>query len=335
MYHSILNSVKLHNEKWIASDILVSNIAIIKSWLEQMGWFEYLCSSHTIYPMLVKLFYANLENSTTCVAKSFIFGNPVSITPELIAETLGIPNSSITHFNGIEKLEAIGICLECPDFNPILTVTSSHLPIATRIILLIITNTLLPREGSHTLPSERDLKLVACIKNGTRVNLPYLIVKHMLSRPNHIPYQMLISRILASLNLDISDDEHKVKPSHKQLINKAGLRSYNIKFVDGVLVKKLVGGREPTREPTMRAGRDGDGEEEEDDVHQFEMRPNVGASSSSGSRPTLESLQARMDLAQADIEYIRGRVDKIYEGQATLIQMFQNAFPQNPPPGSS
>ncbi|GAV87519.1 hypothetical protein CFOL_v3_30945 [Cephalotus follicularis] len=231
-----------------------------------MGWFEYLCSSHTIYPRLVKLFYANLDNSTTCVANSFILGNPMSITPDLIAETLGILNSGITHFNDVEKLEAIGICLERPNFNPIMTVTSSHLPIATRILLLIITNTLLPREGSHTLLSERDLNLVACIKNGTLVNLPYLIVNHMLSRPNHIPYSMLISRILASLNLDIPDDEHKVKPSHKQLINKAGLRNCNIKFEDGVWVKQVVGGREPAREPPMRAGGDVDEEEEEDDA---------------------------------------------------------------------
>ncbi|GAV80143.1 hypothetical protein CFOL_v3_23604 [Cephalotus follicularis] len=335
-YHSVLNSIKLHDEKWIASDILVSNIAVIKSWLEQMGWFEYLCSSHTIYPRLVKLFYANLENSTTCVAKSFILGNPVSITHELIAETLGIPNSGITHFNDIDKSEAIGICLEHPDFNPILTVSSSHLPIATRIILLLVTNTLLPREGSHTLPSERDLKLVACIKNGTLVNLPYLIINHMLSRPHQIPYPMLISRILASLNLDIFNDEHKVKPNHKQLIDKAGLRSCNIKLEDGVWVKQLARGRAPVMEPGVRAGVDRDEEEEEeDDAHQFEMRPNVRVSSNSGSRPTLESLQARMDLAQEDIKYLRGRVDQIYEGQATLIQLFQNAFPQNPPPGSS
>ncbi|GAV78061.1 hypothetical protein CFOL_v3_21529, partial [Cephalotus follicularis] len=287
-------------------------------------------------PRLVKLLYANLENSTTCVAKSFILDNSVSITPELITETLGIPNSGITHFNDIEKSEALGICLERPDFNPIMTVTSGHLPIATRILLLIVTNTLLPREVSHTLPSERDLKLIACIKNGTLVNLPYLIVNHMLSRPHHIPYPMLISRILASLNLDIYDDEHKVKPNHKQLINKTGLRSCNIKLEDGVWVKQLAGGRELVREPAVRAGVDGDEEEEDDDdAQQFEMRPNIRASSSSGSRPTLESLQGKMDLAQTDIEYIRRRVDQIYEGQAILIQLFQNAFPQNLPPGSS
>ncbi|GAV59135.1 hypothetical protein CFOL_v3_02666 [Cephalotus follicularis] len=157
----------------------------------------------------------------------------------------------------------------------------------------------------------------------------------MLSRPNHIPYPMLISRILASLNLDVSDDEHKVKPNHKQLINKAGLRSCNIKLEDGVWVKQLAGGIEPVREPAVRAGVDGDEEEEEDDAQQLEMRPNVGASSNSASRPTLKSLQARMDLPQADIEYIRGRVDQIYEGQATLIQLFQNAFRQNPPSGLS
>ncbi|GAV68219.1 hypothetical protein CFOL_v3_11722, partial [Cephalotus follicularis] len=195
-YNSVLNSVKLHNEKWLDKDIFVSNIASIKSWLENMGWFDYLCSSHNIYPRLVKLFYANLEKTTTCVAKSFILGNHVEISPKIIAETLGIPCSCITHFNDIEKSDALKICLERSDFNPLITVTSSHFPIATRILFLIIINTLLPRECSHTLPSERDLKLVACIKNDTLVNLPYLIINHMLSRSNHIPYPMLISRIL-------------------------------------------------------------------------------------------------------------------------------------------
>ncbi|GAV78709.1 hypothetical protein CFOL_v3_22174, partial [Cephalotus follicularis] len=162
-----------------------------------------LRSSHNIYPRLVKFFYANLEKTTTCVAKSFILGNRVEISPETIAEVLGISCSGITRFNDIEKSDALQIFLERSDFNPLMTVTSSHLPIATLILLLIVTNTLLPREGSYTLPSDRDLKLVACIKNGTLVNLSYLIINHMLSRPNHIPYPMLISRILVSLNLDI------------------------------------------------------------------------------------------------------------------------------------
>ncbi|GAV59454.1 hypothetical protein CFOL_v3_02985 [Cephalotus follicularis] len=194
-----------------------------------MGWFDCLCSSHNIYPRLINFFYANLEKTTTCVAKSFILGNRVEISLETIAEVLGISCSGITHFNDIEKSDALKICLERSDCNPLMTFTSSHLPIATRILLLIVTNTLLPREGSHTLPSERDLKLVACIKNGTLVNLPYLIINHMLSRPNHIPYPILISRILASLNLDIAD-KHHVKPKTKQLINKAGLKICNINF---------------------------------------------------------------------------------------------------------
>ncbi|GAV91725.1 hypothetical protein CFOL_v3_35115 [Cephalotus follicularis] len=312
-----------------------------------MGWFDYLCSSHVIYPRLVKLFYANLESSTTCIANSFVLGNPISITPDLIAETLGIPNAGITHFNDIEKTEALGICLEQPNVNPIMNVTSSHLPITTRIILLLVTNTFLPREGSHTLPSEQDLKFVACVKNGTLINLPYLIVNHLLSRPNHTPYPMLLSRIFESLNLNIPDDEQYVKPSHKQLVNKAGLRLCNIRFEDGLWVKLQGGGREQMREQAnVRAGDDED--EDEYDAQQFEMRPSVGTSSSS-SRPTLESLQARMDLAQADIEYLKGRMDRfsedqatiiqgqstIIQGQANLLQMFQNAFPQHPPPDSS
>ncbi|GAV68011.1 hypothetical protein CFOL_v3_11514 [Cephalotus follicularis] len=316
-----------------------------------MGWFDYLCSSHVIYPRLVKLFYANLESSTTCIANSFVLGTPISITLDLIAETLGIPNARITHFNDVEKREALGICLERPDFNPIMTVTSSHLPIATRIILLLVTNTFLPREGSHTLPSERDLKFVACVKNGTLINLPYLIINHLLSRPNHTPYPMLLSRIFmvvfASLNIDIPDDEQCVKPSHKQLVNKAGLRLCNIRFEDGVWVKLQGGGREQMREQAnVRAGDDED--DDEDDTLQFEVRPSVGTSSSS-SRLTLESLQARMDLAQADIEYLKGQMDHfregqaniiqvqadILQGQANIIQMFQHAFPQHPPPDSS
>ncbi|GAV82113.1 hypothetical protein CFOL_v3_25566 [Cephalotus follicularis] len=351
-YHSVLNSVKLHNEKWLDKDIYISNIASIKSWLEHMGWFDYLCSYYIIYPRLVKLFYANLEKTTICVVKSFVLGDPVEITPKIITETLGIPCSGITHFNDIGKSDALEIFLERSDFNSLMTVTSSHLPIATRILLLIVTNTLLPRECSHTLPSERDLKLVACIKNGTLVNLPYLIINPTLSRPNYILYPMFISRILAYLNLDITD-EHNDKPKTKQLINKAGLKSCNIKFEDRLWVKQQVGGRRATvRESGVGIGGDDveEEEEEEDDGNKFEMRPNIaGGNSNGGSRPTLDSLQARMDLAQANIDYIRGRVDQIYDNQATLmthldtqdvqmaqvIQMLQNTYPQQPPPGSS
>ncbi|GAV78993.1 hypothetical protein CFOL_v3_22458 [Cephalotus follicularis] len=229
-----------------------------------------------------------------------------------------------------------------------MNVTSSHFPIASRIILLIVTNTFLPREGSHTLPSERDLKFVACVKNGTLINLPYLIVNHLLSRPNHTPYPMLLSRIimvaLASLNIDIPDDEQCVKPSHKQLVNKAGLRLCNIIFGDGEWVKLQGRGREKIREQAnVRAGDDED--DDEDDPQQFEVRPSVGTSSSS-SRPTLESFHARMDFAQADMEYLKGQMNQFSEGQenilrgqadlrqgqANIIQMLQNAFPQHPSP---
>ncbi|GAV62792.1 hypothetical protein CFOL_v3_06315 [Cephalotus follicularis] len=257
-----------------------------------MGWFDYLCSSHVIYPRLVKLFYANLESTTTCIANSFVLGTPISITSDLIAETLGIPNEGITHFNDIGKTKALGICLEQPNVNPLMNVTSSHLPIASRILLLLVTNTFLPREGSHTLPSERDLKFVACVKNGTPINLPYLIVNHLLSRPNHTPYPMLLSRIimvvLASLNIDIPDDEQCVKPSHKQLVNKAGLRLCNLRFEDGEWVKLQGRGREQMREQVNVRVRD-DEDDDEDDTQQFEVHPSVGSSSSS-SRPTLESL---------------------------------------------
>ncbi|GAV58558.1 hypothetical protein CFOL_v3_02091 [Cephalotus follicularis] len=314
-----------------------------------MGWFDYICSSHIIYPRLVKMFYANLETSTTCIANSFVLGTSISITPDLIAETLGIPNEGITNFHDIGRTEALGICLEQPNVNPLMDVTSSHLPIASRIILLLVTNTFLPKEGSHALPSERDLKFVACVKNGTPINLSYLIVNHLLSRPNHTPYPMLLSRIisvvLASLNIDIPDDEQSIKPTHKQLVNKAGLRLCNIVFEEGEWVKMQGRGREQVREQAhVRAGDDDD--EEEDDPQQFEVRPSAGPSSSSSSRPTLDSLLARMDLTQADIEYLKGQMHQFGEGQANLIQgqadilrgqanileLFQNAFPQHPHP---
>ncbi|GAV84909.1 hypothetical protein CFOL_v3_28351 [Cephalotus follicularis] len=152
-----------------------------------MGWLEYICSSHMIYPRLVKMFYANLEPSTTCIAKSYVLGTPITITPDLIAEILEIPNEGITNFHDISRTETLGICLEQPNVNPIMNVTSGHLSITSRTILLLVTNSFLPKEGSHTLPSERDLKFVACVKNGTHINLPYFIVNHILSRPNHTP----------------------------------------------------------------------------------------------------------------------------------------------------
>ncbi|GAV66071.1 hypothetical protein CFOL_v3_09582 [Cephalotus follicularis] len=315
-----------------------------------MGWFNYIFLSHIIYPRLVKMFYANLEPFTTCVANSFVLGTPICITPDLVAEILGIPNEGITNFHDIGKTEALGICLDQPNVNPLLNVTSSHLPIASRIILLLVTNTFLPKEGSHTLPSERDLKFVACVKNGTQINLPYFIVNHLLSRQNHTPYPMLLSRIistvLTSFNIDIPDDEQSVKPSHKHLVNKAGLRQCGIVFEDNEWVKMHGRGREQPREQEHVGGGDDD-EEEEDDPQQFEMRPSTGpSSSSSSSSPSIDSLMARMDLAQADIEFIKGEMHQFREGQANILQgqadlrqgqadilqLLQNAFPQHPPP---
>ncbi|GAV59115.1 hypothetical protein CFOL_v3_02646, partial [Cephalotus follicularis] len=172
-----------------------------------------------IYPRLVKMFYANLEKSTSCIAKSYVLGTPITITPDLIAEILEIPNEGITNFHDISRTEALEICLDQPNVNPLMNVTSGHLPITSRIILLLVTNSFLPKVGSHTLPSERDLKFVACVKNGTHINLPYLIVNHLLSRPSHCHYPMLISRIisfvLASLNADFPEDEQSIKPSHR------------------------------------------------------------------------------------------------------------------------
>ncbi|GAV75094.1 hypothetical protein CFOL_v3_18573 [Cephalotus follicularis] len=335
-YNFTLNFVKLHNEKWLDRDVLTCNIASIRPCLEQLGWFDYLCSSHPIYPRIVKFFYANLEKTTTCVAKSFVLGVTVNITPEFIGETLGIPCTGITHFNDIEKSDALEICLERANVNPIMTVTNSHLPIATRILLLLVSNTLLPKEGSHTLPSKRDLKLIACIKNGTPVNLPYLIVNHILSRPTHLPYPMLLSRILATLDIDLGD-EHNVKPKSKQLINKAGLRSCNIKFKDGLWVKIPTAGRAPVRAPDVDVGGDvGEEEEDDDDGDRFEVRPSgSGSGSGSGSsRPTMESLQAKMDCIQGRVDQIYGRLDSQDAQMAQVIQMLQNAFPQPPPPGS-
>ncbi|GAV90466.1 hypothetical protein CFOL_v3_33875 [Cephalotus follicularis] len=314
-----------------------------------MGWLDYICSSHTIFPRLVKMFYANLEPATTCVANSFVLGTPVCITPDLVAETLGIPNEGITNFHDIEKTDALGISLEQQNVNPLMHVTSSHLPIASRIILLLVTNTFLPKEGSHTLPSERDLKFVACVKNGTHINLPYLIVNHLLSRPNHTPFPMLLSRILstvlASFNIDIPDDEQSVKPSLKHLVNKAGLRHLNIVFEDGEWVKMQGRGREKARAQANVGGGDDD-DDEEDDPQQYEMRPNVGTSSGSSSRPTLDSLMARMDIAQADMEFVKSEMHQFREGQANILQgqanirqgqadilqFLHNAFPQHPPP---
>ncbi|GAV82962.1 hypothetical protein CFOL_v3_26413, partial [Cephalotus follicularis] len=294
----------------------------------------------------------NLEPATTCVANSFVLGTPICITPDLVAETLGIPNEGITNFHDIGKTEALGICLEQPNVNPIMNVTSSHLPIASKIILLLVTNTFLPKEGSHTLPSERDLKFVACVKNGTQINLPYLIVNHLLSRPNHTPYPMLLSRIistvLASFNIDIPDDEQSVKPSHKHLVNNGGLRHCGIVFEGGEWVKMQGRGREQARAQANVGGGDDD-EEEEDDPQQYEMyemRPNVGNSSGSSSRPTLDSLMARMGIAQADMEFIKGEMHQfregqvnilqgqadIRQGQADILQWLHNAFPHHPPP---
>ncbi|GAV77811.1 hypothetical protein CFOL_v3_21281, partial [Cephalotus follicularis] len=109
------------------------------------------------------------------------------------------------------------IILDSHDANANTPCYLKDLSVPCRVILLLITHTFLPRTGTHTFISKIDLRLMACIKNGEPVNLPHLIINHMLNTPITLPYSVIVNRILLSSSMDLSGEPFELVSVHSRI----------------------------------------------------------------------------------------------------------------------
>lgn len=78
---------------------------------------------------------------------------------------------------------------------------------------LLSQHSLIPRKGNHGKIAKNDLLLIYCMFYEIKLNLPHVILHHMISaikdkNPRHgLPYGMILTRLFRELNIDLDGEE--------------------------------------------------------------------------------------------------------------------------------
>ncbi|GAV91192.1 hypothetical protein CFOL_v3_34591, partial [Cephalotus follicularis] len=156
------------------------NLSIVKEWLTRIRWLDLISKCNNVFTQCVQHFYANLAPSHNATIQSFVKGVWLSLTPESLGELLDIPCEGLRDLSKIDKGHAIQIVLNFPQAIVHTPCNLRSLLVTCRILLLIITHTFLSRSDSYNCITKTELRLMACIENGEPINLPHLIINHML-----------------------------------------------------------------------------------------------------------------------------------------------------------
>jgi len=89
--------------------------------------------------------------------------------------------------------------------------------LTAQVLAKIVFYNLLPESGEYSYARGSTFLLIYCLLKGIRVNIPKLIIDYMASEhlliPNwHLPFRMLITRLLKQLKFDLST-EWSIEPS--------------------------------------------------------------------------------------------------------------------------
>ena len=193
----------------------------IRANLESRGWLSLLEIDHPPPTALIREFYLNLSchiyDSNTLI-RSWIRGVEFTITPRVVAETLGVPVVSDPVYPYDEVMSHItGSSIQW-GFDP--RITSSALSKTAYLFLKVACHSLWPISHLHTIPLERCMFLYAFM-SGVSINFPHLFFRslnevHRSSAIRHaLIYPIFIHRILLFLGLadfPASESVHVVGP---------------------------------------------------------------------------------------------------------------------------
>ncbi|GAB2274077.1 hypothetical protein Dimus_008847 [Dionaea muscipula] len=124
----------------------------------------------------------------------------------------------------------------------------------SRILHLFVIKSVVPRSGKRGEAGFLDLVLMEHLIKGKRVNLPKLMIQHMIhvvSRINHdLPYGMSISKVLKYFKVPLCETLQD-KNSEMDFFRKPFLKKVELEFCEGVwwLGKGATRRRDPVMHP--------------------------------------------------------------------------------------
>jgi len=190
---------------------------LLKAFTDKMGWTSFLQIREKTYEKVVKTFYFQAKAySEKSLIISTIKGKQISLTPEIIAKHLNLPSDGFCVYGENWDLD---LKVNLADvFQYIFKANktdfvSANLHYIPKMLNLLSQHNLIPRKGNHGKITKNDLLLIYCMFYEIRLNLPHVILHHMISaikdeNPRHgLPYGMILTRLFRELKVDLNGEE--------------------------------------------------------------------------------------------------------------------------------
>ena len=200
--------------------------------MTQQKWYHMGLLTDLVYPNLVRAFYANMVTDHQIPSiQSTIRGVTITLHPEGLGKILNIPCVGNTVYNEEDwtnrckiKEATVGQSMFAEgEVTPLI----KDLKPTARLLHSIVTQTLLPRAGTHERVYMPDRILTYHLMEGIRINLPYMMIRHMITAAENVkstaalPFGMTLSRIFSHFQVPLTEeeilDEPVAKLTHKSL----------------------------------------------------------------------------------------------------------------------
>ena len=191
------------------------------------------------YPRLVRLFYLNLRAHTVdglLQLKSIVLGKEVVLSHEFLSEAIGCSSSVILGDSpGLSKIMDIAQqkYFRVSVTNTKKQLTQSVLKLEPRLVFYLLQRCVVPKCHSRELLTIRSLELMHKIISDQRLDVPNLIMRHMLyctdksgSRKHPLPYANLLSNVFQLMDINLEFEE--VQRQGFGLITEEGLQSLGV-----------------------------------------------------------------------------------------------------------
>jgi hypothetical protein len=185
---------------------------------EPLGWTQFFKIKESIFPQLVQAFYFNAKvDEAKSLIVSHIKGVEIQLDPNVIGDTLGLKVEGVETYGenwytglGVSKDALIlemfneqGAQREKP--------RSSMLKKEFKLLHNLCQHCIFPRTGSLDKVTDNDLLIMHHLSKGIKLNLPYIIIQHMIHVANTgikkvtLPYAMILTKIFRTFKIDESN----------------------------------------------------------------------------------------------------------------------------------
>nr|XP_004514622.1 uncharacterized protein LOC101504244 [Cicer arietinum] len=199
-----------------------------------LGWTSFLKISESYFPDVVRAFYCNAKTfADKSLFISTIKGVEIILTPNILATILQLPTEGPSVFGdqwylalGLRKTEVLADLFE-EDSTRFFATYLKPLP---KVFNNMCQHTLIPHCGSHEYVSDNDALLIHHLLNCKRLNLPYVILQHMICAANKdcikniVPYGMVLTKIFRHFGVSLASETSLIKISKFSTKNLSHMR---------------------------------------------------------------------------------------------------------------